>query len=57
MIFGHDAPGGLVIKRHDPDDLPYLVGLDTGCVYGGKLTGYSLEDGEIYEVDAKSKYA
>ncbi len=57
LIFGHDAPGGLVIKRHDPDDLPYLVGLDTGCVYGGKLTGYSLEDGEIYEVDAKSKYA
>lgn len=42
LIFGHDAPGGLVTKRRDGK--PYLLGLDTGCVYGRALTGYLLEE-------------
>ena len=57
LVFGHDAPGGLVVKRDDPDHPPYLVGLDTGCVYGGKLTAWILEDDEIVSVDAKDIYA
>jgi hypothetical protein len=57
LIFGHDAPGGLVTKRHEPGQPPYLVGLDTGCVYGGKLTAWILEEDSFVDVDAKQKYA
>jgi hypothetical protein len=56
LIFGHDAPGGLVVKRIEPETPPYLVGLDTGCVYGGKLSAWILEEDEIVQVDAKHKY-
>ena len=57
LIFGHDAPGGLVVKREDDNHPPYAVGLDTGCVYGGKLTAWLLEDDVFFEVDAQQKYA
>ena len=43
LIFGHDAPGGLVLRRR-PDGRPFLVGLDTGCVYGNCLSAYLLEE-------------
>ena len=33
------------------------LGLDTGCVYGGKLTAYSPELDELVQVDAKRAYA
>ncbi|MEC8422399.1 MAG: metallophosphoesterase, partial [Myxococcota bacterium] len=36
VIHGHDARRGLVDRR------PWTLGLDTGCVYGGALTGYLL---------------
>ncbi len=32
VVFGHDAAAGL-------QDTPLAVGLDTGCCYGGALTG------------------
>lgn len=31
---------------------PGFVGLDTGCLWGGKLTAYRLEDGKIFQVAA-----
>ena len=43
IVFGHDAPAGLVIKRPPgaaPDSRPYLVGLDSACVFGGSLSAY-----------------
>lgn len=49
LIFGHDAPGGLVVKRRQ-DGRPYLIGLDTGCVYGRQLTAYALEEDCVYQV-------
>lgn len=49
IIFGHDAPGGLVYKRRK-DRSPYAIGLDTGCVYGRKLSGYILEEDRIVQV-------
>lgn len=49
IVFGHDAPGGLVIRRR-PDGTPWLVGLDTGCVYGGELTAWSLEEDRLVQV-------
>lgn len=31
---------------------PGFVGLDSGCLWGGKLTAYRLEDGKIFQVNA-----
>ena len=31
---------------------PGFVGLDTGCLWGGKLTAYRLEDGKVFQVGA-----
>lgn len=54
VIFGHDARGGLVYSRRN--DKPYLIGLDTGCVYGKKLTGYLIETDELFQVSAAQVY-
>jgi len=32
------------------------VGLDTGCVYGGKLTGFDTSSEQFYSVSAKKEY-
>ena len=50
VVFGHDAPGGLVLKRHR--DRPYIVGLDSGCVYGGQLSAYILEEDRLVQVES-----
>jgi bis(5'-nucleosyl)-tetraphosphatase (symmetrical) len=43
VAFGHWAALGLKIKKR------YLA-LDSGCVWGGKLSAYRLEDGELFQV-------
>ena len=55
IIFGHDAPSGLVVKRRG-DGTPYLVGLDSGCVYGGRLSAYILEEERIVQVKSRDTY-
>ncbi len=55
IVFGHDAPGGLVVKRPPgagPDARPYLIGLDSACVFGGQLSAYLLEENRIVQVSA-----
>lgn len=54
VIFGHDARQGLV--RKERDEQPYVLGLDTGCVYGGKLTGYIIEKDELVQIPARKAY-
>lgn len=54
VIFGHDARGGLV--RVERDGVPWLVGLDTGCVYGGRLSGWCPEDDRYLHVPARRVY-
>lgn len=49
VVFGHWAMRGLV-------DLPRFKGLDTGCVYGGKLTGWSPEEGRFFQAPARKVY-
>lgn len=44
VIYGHDAMRGL------QDHRPRTLGLDTGCVYGGRLTGYLIEADRIVSV-------
>ena len=48
VVFGHWATRGRV-------DLPLCKGLDTGCVYGGRLTCIELESGTLYQVSFGEK--
>ncbi|MEM8609407.1 MAG: metallophosphoesterase [Myxococcota bacterium] len=50
VVFGHDAVRGL--QRH-----PYAFGLDTGCVYGGWLTGVWLPHRDLVSVPARATWA
>ena len=50
LVFGHDAPGGLVVKKRN--GRPYLLGLDSGCIYGGQLSGYVLEEARLVQVES-----
>ena len=54
LVFGHDAPGGLVVKKHSSGP-PYLIGLDTGCVYGNQLTAYVMEEDRLFRVQCKQR--
>ena len=49
VIYGHWAAKGLNIRHN-------TIGLDSGCVYGGKLSAYILESNEIVQVPAKKIY-
>lgn len=44
VVFGHWSALGLVMR-------PNLLGIDTGCVWGGKLTAICLEDRSLLQVD------
>ena len=52
---GINPPGQLVVKRRD--GRPYLLGLDTGCVYGelfgNQLTAYILEEDRLVHVPSR----
>ena len=52
VYFGHDARRGI-------QNLPHATGLDTGCVYGKKLTGVIIDPSkgwEFIDVPAKQVY-
>jgi serine/threonine protein phosphatase 1 len=44
VIFGHTP------MREVLEDLPYKIGIDTGCVYGGMLTALELPDLTVHAV-------
>jgi bis(5'-nucleosyl)-tetraphosphatase (symmetrical) len=44
IVFGHWSTLGLLQR-------PNLLGIDTGCVWGGKLTAVRLDDHAIFQVD------
>jgi hypothetical protein len=49
VVFGHDAKRGLKLYN-------YATGLDSGCVYGKKLTGLLLPQNQLLAVPAKAEY-
>jgi len=50
VLFGHHASAGLQVH-------PHAIGLDTGCVYGGKLSACILPERKLVSVPAKRQYA
>ena len=44
VVFGHWSALGLLLR-------PNLIGLDSGCVWGGKLSAVCLDDRTLLEVD------
>ena len=55
IVFGHDAKQGL-FRKTLPTGRPICVGIDTGCTYGGSLTGYFPELDLAIQVRAQRKY-
>ncbi len=48
IAFGHWASLGLRIRKR-------YVALDSGCVWGGKLSAWRAEDGEVFQVPLKAR--
>jgi len=44
VVFGHWSTEGLVVRSN-------VIGLDTGCVWGGKLTALRLSDRALFQRD------
>jgi len=51
VVFGHWAKMGFVDRR------PNFIGLDSGCVYGKKLTAWCPEEDKFYVVSAAREYS
>ena len=49
VVFGHTPMRTVMV------DLPYKLGIDTGLVYGGKLTCLEFSEGVAYQVLRGSK--
>ena len=49
VLYGHWAKRGLEIRHNS-------MGLDSGCVYGGKLSGVILPDRKLLQEPARHKY-
>jgi diadenosine tetraphosphatase ApaH/serine/threonine PP2A family protein phosphatase len=54
VLYGHDARRGLYVAARD--GRPFLVGLDTGCVYGRQLSGYIVEEDRVVSVSAHRRW-
>lgn len=50
IVFGH-------ITRDEPVLRPNALGIDTGCVHGGHLTGIWMETKEVVQVKAAKQYS
>jgi len=46
VVYGHTPMPDMQVRWN----LPYSIGIDTGCVYGGKLTAIRLPDETLFQV-------
>jgi hypothetical protein len=49
ILFGH-------WPARQPRRAAWAIGLDTGCVYGNRLTAFVVETGEFISTPARQKY-
>lgn len=49
VVYGHTPQPSVVRKERS-------LGIDTGCVWGGKLTAFILPEKRLVQVDAREKY-
>jgi len=49
VVYGHWAAAGLIINQ------PYVLGLDSGCVWGNELTLAKLEKGGRFKIVAQAR--
>jgi bis(5'-nucleosyl)-tetraphosphatase (symmetrical) len=56
LVYGHHVHGRetIHIDRHPSAT---CVGIDTGCCFGGRLTAYVVESGDVIQVPARREYA
>jgi hypothetical protein len=47
IIVGHKPLPEPIVLRH-PDGRPYVVNVDSGCVYGGWLSAYAIEPDVLF---------
>ena len=50
VVFGHWAALGVLVR-------PDVVALDTGCVWGGKLTAVRLDDDRVFQVASRDGFS
>jgi len=48
ILFGHWSTLGLLVR-------PDVVALDTGCLWGGALTAFRLEDEAVIQLNCEAK--
>ena len=54
IIYGHSAKENIIrIKKKRK---PCIMGIDTGCVYGGHLTAYIVEEDKVIQIKARKQY-
>ncbi len=52
VVYGHHVHD-LATPRRDE----HAIGIDTGCCFGGRLTAFVVESGELIQVSARRKYS
>lgn len=55
IVFGHDAKRGIQVRLNEFNK-PIAIGLDSGVVYGGKLSALAIPDMKILQVPALKMY-